>query len=53
MRQLIIASVTLIVLTAATSILAVQGQSQPLGHCGPAASSSCYGPRVGGPAVSL
>jgi hypothetical protein len=30
MRQLIIASVTLIVLTAASSILAVRGQSQPV-----------------------
>jgi hypothetical protein len=33
MRQLIIASVTLIVLTAASSTLALRSQSQSVAHC--------------------
>jgi hypothetical protein len=44
MRQLIIATVTLIVLTAASSVLAVRGHSQPVGQCGPlVAYSPCRG----------
>jgi hypothetical protein len=44
MRQFIIATVALIVLTAASSILAVRGHLQPVGQCGPlVAYSPCRG----------
>ena len=44
MRQLIIATVTLIVLTAASSVLSVRGQLESVTHCGPlVAYTSCHG----------
>jgi hypothetical protein len=44
MRQLIIATATLIVLTAASSVLAVRSQLQSVTHCDPfVAYSPCYG----------
>jgi hypothetical protein len=44
MRQLIIATAILIVLTAVSSMFAVRGQSQSLTQCGPLiAYSPCHG----------
>ena len=41
MRQLIIAAVTLIVLTAASSAIALRSQSQSVAHCSAIASPPC------------
>jgi len=44
MRQLIIATMTLIVLTGVISALALRGQLHPVTHCGQfAAYSPCHG----------
>jgi hypothetical protein len=47
MRQLIIAAVTLIVLTAASSALALLGQSRSVTHCSAlVANPPCFRPGV-------
>ena len=48
MRQFIIATATLMVLTAASSVLSVSGQSQSVTYCGaPAPYAPCYVGRPG------
>jgi hypothetical protein len=47
MRQLIIAAVTLVLLAAACSTLALRSQSEQVTHCGAVASSpACFRGRV-------